>query len=54
MIVLHSAVANVKTHIKEDVKVKGCGCRFRDGECEHLCDDHRNEFILKLFNSDIN
>ena len=57
MIVLHSAVANVKMRIKEEsnnVRIEGCGCRFRNNECEHLCDNHRNEFILKLYNRDKN
>jgi hypothetical protein len=36
-----------------NVNVKGCGCRYRDQECEHLCDKHRDEFILRRFNADI-
>ena len=37
-----------------NVQVKGCGCRYRDKEgCEYLCDTHRNEFILKLYNQEI-
>lgn len=36
-----------------NVQVKGCGCRLRDQKCEYLCDSHRNEFILKLYNRDI-
>jgi hypothetical protein len=41
-----------------NVRIKGCGCRFRkEGrepttheECEYLCENHRNEFILKFYN----
>ena len=38
------------------IDVKGCGCRYRGindstfTNCEHLCEDHEKEFILKLFN----
>ena len=43
------------------IKINGCGCRFRqEGReptthevCEHLCDDHRNEFILRKYNEDL-
>ena len=39
------------------VRVRGCGCRFRmidKGErCEYLCSDHQNQFILTLFNSQL-
>jgi hypothetical protein len=53
MIVQHSAVGNVKMHIKEDVKVQGCGCRFRGLECEHLCDNHKDAFILEKYNQNL-
>ena len=33
-----------------NLEVKGCGCRYRDKECEHLCYEHMTEFILKLYN----
>jgi hypothetical protein len=43
----------------KEIKVQGCGCRFRglggyiqEIECDHLCDKHKDEFILKLYNSD--
>jgi hypothetical protein len=32
------------------IKVHGCGCRYRDLECDHLCDKHKDEFILTLYN----
>jgi hypothetical protein len=53
MIVQHSAQGLVKMHIKEDVKVQGCGCRFRGLKCEHLCDKHKDEFILRMFNGQL-
>ena len=34
-----------------NLEVKGCGCRYRDQECEHLCYEHMTEFILKLYNN---
>jgi hypothetical protein len=41
---------NINT-IKKDVK--GCGCRFLNGKCEHLCYDHMTKFILKLYNGQL-
>ncbi|MDF2736230.1 MAG: hypothetical protein K0S93_86 [Nitrososphaeraceae archaeon] len=38
------------------IDVKGCGCRYREindstfTNCEHLCENHEKEFILRLFN----
>lgn len=34
----------------DHIKVKGCGCRYRGQECDHLCDQHRDEFILQQYN----
>ena len=44
-----------------NVDVRGCGCRYRKYpntnynndilvECEYMCEDHKNKFILDLFN----
>lgn len=47
------------------VRIEGCGCRFRRDissnghsigiveECEHLCDNHKNEFILEKYNEHV-
>jgi hypothetical protein len=36
------------------MKVHGCGCRYRyETECEHLCDKHKDEFILRMFNGQL-
>lgn len=47
------------------VRIEGCGCRFRKDisseghcigvveKCEHLCDSHRNEFILEKYNEHV-
>jgi hypothetical protein len=42
---------NINTTIKKDVK--GCGCRFLNGKCEHLCYDHMTKFILEKYNADL-
>jgi hypothetical protein len=40
--------------MNDHIKVHGCGCRFRQEECDHLCDKHKAEFILNIFNKDRN
>ena len=41
----------------ENIEVLGCGCRYRINpifrRCEHLCDIHKNEYILKSFNEQL-
>ncbi|MGD1837411.1 MAG: hypothetical protein ACPKPY_05065 [Nitrososphaeraceae archaeon] len=32
------------------ITVKGCGCYYTDKEYLNLCDKHKDEFILKLYN----
>jgi hypothetical protein len=41
--------------MNDHIKVKGCGCRFRGSpeECEHLCDKHKDEFILEKYNQSL-
>ena len=39
-----------------EVTVEGCGCRYRHigpnlTRYEHLCDNHKDEYILKLYNA---
>jgi len=44
------------------MQAKGCGCRYRVNDavqphqehCEHLCDKHKDRFILELYNKDKN
>ena len=38
-----------------NIQVKGCGCRFRGDQdvCEHLCDKHKDEFILQKYNDNL-
>jgi len=43
------------------LQVKGCGCRYRVNDavephqehCEHLCDKHKERFILQKYNDNL-
>ena len=50
-----------KSFEQRNLTIKGCGCRFRRHpntnyinneleQCEYLCENHFNEYILKLYN----
>ena len=36
--------------MNDHIKIKGCGCRYRNWKCEYLCDTHKDEYILNLYN----